>query len=463
MHASQVVGLAGMLLLLAGLMFWEFGYGARAGRLIRARAIRFKQQLLGDALHRSSTLLIAAQGVNAVAAFIFWVLCARLFPAREVGLATALISYAALTAAFTQLGLPVTTLRFLPTSKYRKGLLSASIGLVGLSSLFGGLFAVGAIGVLAPKLGFVRDSLVLSLSLVAVVVGTSFSALLDGVMTSLQQSRYVLTKAIVTNVPRVVLPFAIVALGVQGIVGVYMAMLLLGGVYSLTIILRKFLPGGSLRPQFHELGKHRSFATANYFGSMLGILPGTLTPLIVLEKLGPSQAAFFYMPMQLAVFLSIIAGSTCQALLAETAQQKNDNKQYVQMLAATRQLYRLLIPAALGLGIGGWLILRFYGADYAAQGIAPLLVLCAASLFVALNWIGDTWLNIRKKSLAYFLMNGCNALTVVGSVFLFASHGLLSVAVGWLIGQALSAAIYVALFARSQLAVFLPKALRYTA
>ncbi|HSW99054.1 MAG TPA: oligosaccharide flippase family protein [Candidatus Saccharimonadales bacterium] len=424
-----------------------------------------RSRFLQDGLHRSSTLLIAAQGINAVAAFLFWLLCARLFPASQVGLATAFISFGLLVATFTHLGLPTTVLRFLPTSKHRGGLFSAAVLLVTLASATGGLLALLAIGHLAPRLGFVQHSLALSLMLVAVVVGSALGGLLDGVLASLRASKYVLGKAVLTNVPRIVLPFAVATLGMQGMAGVYSGMLLLGVLYSLVVIVRRFIGRGNLQPRFIELRRHRNFAAANYFGSMFGILPGTLTPLIVLQILGPAQAAFFYMPMQLAVFLGIIASSTCQALLAEVAQTEDADAHRRQVVGAAKHLYQLLLPAAIGLCVFGWGILRVYGAAYAAHGLQPLFILCAASLFVAMNWIGDTWLNIQKKPLAYFLMNAFNAAAVVGSVYILAGHGLVGVALGWLLGQVVSAGVYVVLFARDQLAaVVLPaRVLRKTA
>jgi O-antigen/teichoic acid export membrane protein len=419
-----------------------------------------KKKFLHDDLRRSSSLLIAAQGINAAAAFVFWVVCARLFPAAQVGLATAFISFGLLVAAFTHLGLPTTVLRFLPTSKQRGGLFTAAVSLVALSSLVGGILAVFLIGHLAPKLSFVQHSLVLSLMLVAIVVGTALGSLLDGVLASLRKSQYVLSKAVVTNAPRVVLPFVIAALGVRGMVGVYSGMLLLGIAYSLIIIVKKFLERGSLRPHFGELSAHRKFAAANYFGSMFGILPGTLTPLIVLQILGPSQAAFFYMPMQLAVFLGIISSSTCQALLAETAQSDDPAAHRKHVINATKHLYQLLVPAALFLSLAGWVILRIYGAAYAAHGLLPLVILCASSLLVAVNWIGDTWLNIQKKSTAYFLMNALNAAAVVGCVYALAGNGLVGVAWGWLLGQTLSAGVYVLIFGQDHLVTLGVKILR---
>lgn len=366
-------------------------------------------------------------------------------------------------ATFTQLGLPITTLRFLPSTKRRSRLLSAATICIVVASILGGIAGLATIGLLAPKLGFVHHSALLIVMLVMVILGTSLAALTDGVMTSLKKSEYVFSKAILMNIPRVVLPFTIASLGTQGVVGVYAAVTMIGAIYGLSVIKKKWLKSGSMRPDFSELLRHRKFAAANYFGSMFGILPGTLTPLIVLDKLGATQAAFFYMPMQMAVFLGVICSSSCQALLAETAQNDDSAQHVAHAIRATKHLYRMLTPAALLMGVMGWGILRIYGPSYAHQGYLPLIILCAASLLVAANWIGDTWLNIKQRPMAYFLMNACNAIAVVGSVYVLAGHGLVGVATGWLIGQVISAAIYVVLFARDQLLALRLKVLRYTA
>ncbi|HEX7963197.1 MAG TPA: hypothetical protein VF466_01260 [Candidatus Saccharimonadales bacterium] len=416
---------------------------------------RLKQHVLHDDLRRSSTLLVLSQAVNAAGAFLFWMLCARLFPASQIGLATAFISYGALVAAFTHLGLPVTVLRFLPMSKRRGGLFSAAMLLVTVCSLLGGVIALAAIRLLAPRLVFAQHDAGLALLLVLLVAVGALAGLMDSVLTALKKSGYVLGKTAIVTLPRLLSVFTVAGLGLGGLVGLYTLSLLGGVVFAAVLIARRLKHSGLLSPAFGELYPHRAFAAANYFGSMFGILPGTLVPLIVLAKLGPTQAAFFYMPMQLAVFLGIIASSTCQALLAAVAHDDNPAMYRAYVVKAARHLYRLLIPAALCMVLLGWVVLHLYGAAYAAHGYAPLLILCAASLLVGLNWLGDAWLNIQKRGRAYFLMNAVNALAVVAGVYALAGRGLVGVAAGWLLGQTVSAAIYVALFARSQLAILL--------
>jgi O-antigen/teichoic acid export membrane protein len=179
-------------------------------------------------------------------------------------------------------------------------------------------------------------------------------------------------------------------------------------------------------------------------------LPSTLVPIIVLNKLGAAQAAYFYMPMQMAMFLNIISSSTSQALMSEASQADDHTLHRAHFQNAFKHLYMMLLPAIVLLCALGWPILRIYGAAYVHNGFALLLFLAGASVFVAVNWLGDTLLNIQRRSGAYFLMNALNALLVVTAVWLGAAHGLIGVGLGWLLAQAGSAVVYIAIFARSQ-------------
>jgi O-antigen/teichoic acid export membrane protein len=124
-------------------------------------------------------------------------------------------------------------------------------------------------------------------------------------------------------------------------------------------------------------------------------------------------------------------------------------------LTPFRHLYSVLVPAVCLTALGGWPVLRLYGSHYAQYGYLPLLILAASSLVVAVNWLGDAWLNVQKRGFAYLCMNALNAAAVVGSVYAFSDSGLSMAAIGWLVGQGASAVVYVAIFGRSQLGALL--------
>jgi O-antigen/teichoic acid export membrane protein len=405
-----------------------------------------------DSLRRNASLLIISQALSTGAGFLFWLINARLFQASQIGLATALISFAGLVATFTNLGLANTIIRFLPTSKRRSGLVTGSILVIASLSVLGGLIASVSVKTFIPRLSLIQSSAFLSCALLMLIVGMNLSSFLDNVLLAFRKSSYILTKAAIVNILRLVLPFFMITLALNGIIATYVIVFTAGIVFS-SVVVWKLLPKESRKPNLSELIQHHDYMISNYFGGMLGVLPGALIPIIVLGKLGAASAAYFYMPMQIAAFLGILSSSVSQSFMSESAQADNLTAHRAHFRNALVHLYRLLIPAALILSIAGWPILRIYGATYAAQGFVPLIILASASLFIGINWLGDTWLNIQKQSRAYFYMNALNALCVVGSVYVFAQHGLTATAIGWLVGQVISASVYLVIFARAQLLI----------
>jgi len=412
---------------------------------------KFYNNIKNDSLRRSSLLLILAQLTNAGGLFFFWIINARLFSASFVGLATAFVSFGVLAATFTNLGLPNTIIRFLPKSKQPGGFFTSTLTLVSLSSMLGGYIALKLVSHIAPRLDFINDSTSLEIIFVLLVMSTAISALLDGTLVSFRKGELVLTKSVIVNIPRLVLPFFALAAGVRGITSIFTITLLLGIGYNLVTIIGKLLSSHSLRPDLGLVLQHKAYATSNYLGGLFGVLPITVVPLIVLNVLGSASAAYFYMPMMIAAMISLICNSISQALIAECAQTDDADKQKHYFRRAMKHQYQLLVPLIAVLTLIAWPVLSIYGHAYAHNGFLPLIMLIISGLFVGLNWLGDTWLNITKRHKDYFLMNAFNSIAVVGSVYLFSKHGLVAVAFGWLIGQIISAAVYVLIFARNQL------------
>lgn len=352
---------------------------------------------------------------------------------------------------FTNLGIPNTIMRFLPTSSNKGGMFTGSLYLLVIVSSLGALAAVLLIRGLSSPPWFVHSSLQLSLISVSLIVGLAVSALLDGTLMAFRRSQYVLKKSLICTVPRLSLPLLAVPLGLTGIVGTYVVVLLVGAVYGLVVIRQRLMVGEPLRPSIGEILAHRSFAAANYFGAVFAVLSGTLLPLLVLAVLGASTAAYFYIPLQIAYALNFITISACQALMAEASQTGDHDMHRTQFRDAAGHLFRVLLPAALFLIGVGWPLLRLYGAAYAAHGYVLLVLLCLSSIFVGTNWLGDTWLNIERRSRTYFIMNAGNALLVVTCVYVFSAHGLVGVGIGYVTGQCISALVYLGLFAHGRL------------
>jgi O-antigen/teichoic acid export membrane protein len=242
---------------------------------------------------------------------------------------------------------------------------------------------------------------------------------------------------------RIVLPFLFPHLKVEGILTIVLSTTLIGTAYVFYILYKKHHK--KLKFNLSSLSESYKFTFGNFTGSIFGNLPGTLVPIIVLNRLGPSIAAYFYIAMQFATLLGLICSSSAQAFLSEASNDKNSKRYMHHFAKGFRNMYSLLIPAALFMAIIGTQLLRFYGYTYYSHGAILLILLCVSSLFIGVNWLGDSLLNVQKRPFAYSAMNFINALLVVIVVYMFAHKGLTAVGFGWLMAQAATVVIYLVL------------------
>ena len=409
---------------------------------------RIWRYFMHDSLRRNSILLTMSQVVNAGSGFIFWIVCARLFQVHDIGLASAFIAYGSLIATFTNLGISSTIIRFMPQSKNQRGLFNAVLVVVSVASLLGGLIAVLIIRQVSSQLSFVTGSLTATVILLSLVIFTTLNTITDGMLISFTKGQYVLGKAVMTSGSKLILLFGFLTLGMIGIFLPYVVAIGLSIGFALWSISRRLLPrsADTRRFDFRQLYAQRSFALGNFSGNILGVLPGSLVPLIVLNQLGAEQTAYFFITFQIALFLNLICSSASQALFSEASQSDDATETRRHLKKALGNMYLLLVPVVVLLGGLGYYLLSIYGAAYARHGYSLLLLLLLASLFIGINWLGDAWLNIQKKMRAFFLINALNAALVVGLIAALARFGLFWVGVGWLSAQVVSAVVYVTVF-----------------
>lgn len=101
-----------------------------------------KQELrnLKSPLYRNSIYISLASLTTAVAGFLFWAIAARLYPAEDVGVASAIVSAMNLTFNPSMLGMNFAIIRFYPEYKEKavgSALLITSIAGVAFSVAYG--------------------------------------------------------------------------------------------------------------------------------------------------------------------------------------------------------------------------------------------------------------------------------------------------------------------------------------
>lgn len=417
-------------------------------RFIRVRLWRY---LMDDPVRRRSSALIASQAISATTAFAFWLLCAHLYDPKTVGLAISTVSLSSLVASFTGLGLPTAVLRYAPSVSRPAGFIGTALGLVTVASLLGGLSALLVVAHWVHSLSSVLQSWVPSMVFVGLVLGLTLSGVTDAILLSSGYSGSVLVKTVLISVPRLSLPLLGLAFGVLGIVISYGLTFIVGITFAMLLVIHRFGLRSIAEGQIAQIRAHHKFIASNYIGGLFGVLPVTFIPILVLNGLGAKAAAFSYIPLQIGGFLAVIPSSVSQSLLTVASSAETREQEVLLFRQALRHSIRLVLVAIPALTLVGTLTLRLYGIQYYHNGLLILLCVAASGYFVVINWLGDTWLNIRMRAELYLLMNILNAGAVVLGVLIMMRFGIVGVGLGWLIGQALSGLIYLTAFTRQGL------------
>jgi O-antigen/teichoic acid export membrane protein/glycosyltransferase involved in cell wall biosynthesis len=394
--------------------------------------------VLRDELYSGSLLLLANTVLLAAFGLLFWALAARLYSQTSVGLFSGVSSAVVLLGTVASLGLPNTMLRHLAGADRPRELVAAS--LVAVLALGGGL-CVAAVELLGPRL---PDELELQDPaggtglVVALVAVTAANALTDAGLVAVRQARLVLLKNLGGSVAKVAAVAPLADEGTTGLVLAYGAGTALSALLGAALLLGRLSTAPRPRRPAAVLRRHLSFSAGNYAGVVMGIVPLTVVPLIVLAERGAREAAWFAIAYLLVGTVNFIPSATSQALFAEVSRGSRPLRE--QVVKALKGVYALLLPAALVLFAAAPLVLELFGDDYREGATGCLRALAAGTLFTGGTYLVDVLLTARDRVGAYAFMNGLNATLVVVAVAVLAPHGLTETGLGWTAAQGVSLA-----------------------
>ncbi len=184
------------------------------------------------------------------------------------------------------------------------------------------------------------------------------------------------------------------------------------------------------------------FSAASYLANSLNLLPTLVLPLIVLDRLGPSAAAYYFVAFQISTLLYSAAYAVEQAFLAEGGQVAGQLSAPL-LRRSLRVLMALCLPACALIMLAAPGLLLAFGAAYRQHGTLPLIVLAAAAPALAMNnWL-QALLRLLGRLRALMLSAAVQAIAICGLAWILAPHGTTAVAAAWpacgLIGTAASA------------------------
>jgi O-antigen/teichoic acid export membrane protein len=405
--------------------------------------LRVRQQwvsLRDDGLVKNSFYLLAATATQGVLGMAFWLLCARLFPATQVGEATALISASTLLAYSSLLGFNSSLIRYLPKAESPEGWMNNGLVLCTSVSLVFGAGYVLVLPSIAGRLAFVRHSPIEAIGFVGFVAMTALVLLTDAVFIARRQAKYnLLVDGVIQGGTKLVLPLVLVSAGAFGIFAATGFASALDVVVSLLLIIWVFGYRPRLRMNFAVIKQATGFSLANYGANLLNLVPTLVLPIAVIDELGTKPAAYYYIAFSVANLLNAIAYSTCQALFAEGSYDDTDRRALVRRSA--RLLAGASVPAGALVALLAPVTLPVFGAQYGQHATSTLVVLALGLVGVSACTWSITLLRVTKQLRALILASVAYAVVMCGLAVWWTRWGLVYVGLAWDIGNLVTAVI----------------------
>jgi O-antigen/teichoic acid export membrane protein len=281
------------------------------------------RDMLAPPLVRNSFALILNTGLNGILGFAYWVVAARLYPPDEVGGGAAAISGLILAASIGWTGLQYALLRYLAVAGTRtvRLVIAAYVVaiLVAVPAAIVFLFYAGS----TPELHDVVASHLLIVGFVAGVVVWCFFSLQDAVLIGLRKSPWVPVENATYGLLKLAILVALAAAGVRwGLLGSWV----LGAAFLVVtvnvILFTRLLPARHRNAdRLPSLSGMARFTTGHHFVALLGGLPDTLVPILIVSLVSERANAYYYAAWTVSFSMRLVAMNIANVLTVEGAHE----------------------------------------------------------------------------------------------------------------------------------------------
>ncbi|HXZ95405.1 MAG TPA: oligosaccharide flippase family protein, partial [Dehalococcoidia bacterium] len=307
-------------------------------------------------LYRNAIYLIISYATSALLGFVFWILAARLYPAVDVGRASAAISAMMLLSLLATLGLDYAIIRFLPNAdRVANTMVNSCLTIATLASILIAFIFIGGLRFWSPGLLFLREKpIYLSAFIVFTAVLTLYT-IVSRVFIAAQRAAFNLAQVLSNQLIEIalIIPFAafFAFFGIFASWGLSeFAALLIGILLLLPRIQAGYRP--SVTIDRNVVSKMVQFSLSNYIAALLWYAPTYILPIMVVNLVGAENNAFFYIAWAIAAVLFSIPFGTSLSLFADSSYDTQRTGQNFQR--SLKLTFIILVPCiALIFLIGG--------------------------------------------------------------------------------------------------------------
>jgi O-antigen/teichoic acid export membrane protein len=351
--------------------------------------VRRLQTLLGrvrhDSLLRNSLFIMLTTIVNSAFGFVFWLLAARLFTARDVGLTAAIVSASTIVVILASIGVGGMLIQSLPKQE-EPSEWSLTIW-AGMATAIGTGLALGC-GALV-LLPFISKELTAfhgaSYATVFVVgtVAVTAGSIVDSVFIAARVAGNMFVRNSVVAAGKVLMIVLVTVLAgtrALNLLGAWAAASVVGFGLGIGVLARRmnlpWPPRISVLART-ALGLRSRLAGNQLIGIGAALLP-YLLPLLVTARLSLTENAYFYTTWMLGGIFLIIAPAVSQSLFAEGVH--NPEELHLKARSALGFIALILTPFVVGVFAMGGILLSAFGSAYEHHAIGLLRIVLLASI-----------------------------------------------------------------------------------
>lgn len=408
------------------------------------RSVEALRDHLRIPLYANAYALIANQMLTSALGFLYWIVAARLYPTEVVGKNSAILSTILFVATAAELSFKAAMIRFVPRAGHKTGRLVGYALAVNLSAAF-------LLGLLVVTVGphfSLTASLMESVDfwpgwLILAGMAWCVFYVQDGVLIGMRHALWVAVKNTMHSVIKIALLGLLVWLAAEyGILLSWFGPVPVLILAVQALILWRFLPAHKLMDTSQTRPVHRQevfrSTLGDYAGSLLFESGVRILPLLVLNRLGEAQTAYYYQAWVVASPVYMLATNMASSFAVEASANMTRIGQTSRRIL--RQMARIIAPAVLLLWLVTPVMLYFFGPAYARESTPLLRWMLLATLPLTINTWFLNYARVTGNVRAIILVQGMTSLLAVGgSALWIGGHGIAAIGLAWLLAQTLVA------------------------
>ncbi|MCX6111677.1 MAG: lipopolysaccharide biosynthesis protein [Proteobacteria bacterium] len=407
---------------------------------------RLKEALFNHisiSLYKNAYYYIAGSSLTSILNFVFWTSATKFYEPSEVGLWSAAFSAAIFLSNFSNLGLGLGLIRFLPNSgENGNNMINTCFTLSGLASFVIAIIFLIGTGFWSPALLVVCQKPLYFITFLIISLALTLNQVVQCVFMAERANKFLFFMNVIDK-PICILSLFIFLLTFKSGFSILLSKCL-GTFVSISVAIFAFIP--IIRQKYHLfptikvdiLTKIGSYTVGNYVSRIFLLMPSSLLPIMVVNTLGSEMNAYFYISWSLFTILTTVPISISNSLFAEGSNQETFLK--ANLIRSLKLFFILLLPTILVFLLIADKILLLFGHSYSNQGAGLLRIISVSIIPLGINYIYMAIVRVKKNISNAIKVSIVIAFLSFGlSYFFMLKFELIGIGIGWTLGQSIVA------------------------